>query len=344
MTASDSRAGGDPRSEADVRDEAVAWCARLCSGEASANDVAAWQAWLDADPAHQRAWKPFETLQATLRRVPAQVGAATLLTARRRRRRVLRDLYAVAGAGLTVGLAWRLAAPEGGIPALLADHRTGPGESATIDLPDGSMLRLNTRTAVDVAFDASRRLVSLREGEILVETARARAAGTETSTQTLTATREDPRPFLIDTPQGRIHALGTRLAIRSIGTRTICAVLQDAVDAYPLRQPGSVTRLSAGRQVTFTQDVMGTPQPADPVYADWVSGVLVVNGWRLEEVVQELARYRRGRLACDPAIADIRISGALPISDTDKALAVIARAFPVRIVRRTRYWVSVVPA
>ncbi|MFT3799603.1 MAG: FecR domain-containing protein [Burkholderiaceae bacterium] len=328
--------GGAGRGEADIRREAVDWCARLCSGEATADDVAAWQAWLRADPEHQRAWKPFETLQATLRRIPSQVAASTLRTARRRRRRVLRDLYGIAGVGLLAGLSWRFAAPDGGVRALLADHRTGPGESAVVELPDGSRLTLNTRTAVDVAFDAASRLVVLREGEILVETASARAGGD--------GARRDSRPFLVDTPQGRIHALGTRLTVRAIGEQTVCSVLQDAVDVRASRRPDLVTRLTAGRQVAFTRQRVGTPQPADPLYADWVGGSLVVNGWRLEDVVRELARYRRGRLACDPAVADLVISGALPTTDTDKALAVIARAFPVRIVRITGYWVRVVPA
>ena len=41
----------------------------------------------------------------------------------------------------------------------------------------------------------------------------------------------------------------------------------------------------------------------------------------LAQVAAELARYRRGWLTCDPAVAGIRVSGVLPLADTDQALA-----------------------
>jgi transmembrane sensor len=61
----------------------------------------------------------------------------------------------------------------------------------------------------------------------------------------------------------------------------------------------------------------------------------------LGEWVAELGRYRRGVLRCDPAVAGLRVSGAFPLDDTDRALQLLADTFPVRHVWRTRYWVSV---
>jgi transmembrane sensor len=56
---------------------------------------------------------------------------------------------------------------------------------------------------------------------------------------------------------------------------------------------------------------------------------------------ERLARYRRGYLACDPDVADLRVMGAFPLTDTDKSLAMLARVFPVRIHRRFSWWVTV---
>lgn len=56
-----------------------------------------------------------------------------------------------------------------------------------------------------------------------------------------------------------------------------------------------------------------------------------------------LGRYRPGLLGCDPSVAGLRLSGAYPLDDTDRALAAIARAVPVEVVSRTRYWVRLVP-
>lgn len=324
------------RSEAEVRKEAVAWYARLCSGCATAADHEEWRRWHRAHPDHQRAWQRFESMQATLQRVPGHVAASTLRAAQADRRRVLRGIAVLAGGGSLAWLSWRAAGPDGGLGAWLADYRTGTGEQRNVRLADGSQLMLNTRTSVDVSIDASRRLVTLREGEILVQTAKHRDVPG--------VARTDSRPFMVETPHGRILALGTRFTVRSDDARTVVSVLEDAVEVRASQAPGQVVRLEAGRQARFTAGHVDAPQPADPALADWEHGSLVVNDWRLEDVVGELARYRRGRLVCDPAVADIRVSGAFPITDTDKALAVIARAFPVRVSSLTRYWVSLVPA
>ncbi len=52
----------------------------------------------------------------------------------------------------------------------LADQRTATGEQRTLTLADGTLINLNTHSAMDVRFDEKRRLIVLQEGEILVET------------------------------------------------------------------------------------------------------------------------------------------------------------------------------
>ncbi|MGJ7609585.1 FecR domain-containing protein [Variovorax sp. GB4P3] len=325
-----------PPGEADVRRHAIAWYARLCSGEATQADREAWQRWYQAHPDHQRAWQRLASMQTTLRRVPGHIAAPTLRTAQPERRRVLRGLAVLASGGSLAYLSWQVADTgdgQGGWRAWLADYRTGTGEQRAVRLADGSRLMLNTRTSADVAMDASHRLVTLRDGEILVETAKPQAPAAR-----------DARPFMVATPQGRILALGTRFTVRTQGERTAVTVLEDAVEIRAAQRPGQVVTLRAGQQLSFGTDGIGEPGPADAGAADWAQGSLVVNDWRLDEVVAELSRYRRGRLVCDAAVAGIRVSGAFPLDDTDKALAVLARAFPVRVSGMTRYWVSLVPA
>jgi transmembrane sensor len=42
-------------------------------------------------------------------------------------------------------------------------------------------------------------------------------------------------------------------------------------------------------------------------------------------------------------VAALRVSGVFPLADTDRALASLQQALPVRIHYATRYWVSVQP-
>ena len=61
----------------------------------------------------------------------------------------------------------------------------------------------------------------------------------------------------------------------------------------------------------------------------------------LADLVAELARYRRGVLRCDPAVAHLRASGLYSLRDTDRALDSLARALPVRVRRLSPWWVTV---
>lgn len=326
------------QAQARIRQEAIAWYARLCSGDATDADRAAWQRWHEAHPEHQRAWRHFDALQSMLQRVPGHLAASTLQASRRSRRRVLRGIGALVGSGAVAGLSWQLAGGQGGVRSWLADYRTGTGERRTVTLADGSELTLNTRTSVDVSMDPTRRLLVLREGEILVQTAHSLAGPG--------AGAKDGRPFMVHTPQGRILALGTRFTVRSEGGEggdTVVSVLQDAVEIQPLQDASRSLRLQADQQASFSRNGMLPAQAADPALVSWLGGSLIVDGWRLDDVVRELARYRPGRLACDPAVAGLRVSGVFPLADTDKALAVITRAFPVRAAGLSRYWLTLVP-
>ncbi|KAG1389316.1 hypothetical protein G6F59_015591 [Rhizopus arrhizus] len=85
------------------------------------------------------------------------------------------------------------------VPADFARRRFDGREAVQV-LVDGSVLHLDTGTAVDIAFDAHARLLRLRHGQMLVETA---------------ADPQRPaRPFRVTTPYGTLQALGTRFSVR----------------------------------------------------------------------------------------------------------------------------------
>jgi transmembrane sensor len=61
----------------------------------------------------------------------------------------------------------------------------------------------------------------------------------------------------------------------------------------------------------------------------------------LGEVLEQVARYRYGVLRCDPALAALPVDGIFQLKDTDKILLLLQRSLPIRLVHRTRYWISV---
>ncbi|WP_078473862.1 sigma factor [Pseudomonas sp. MF4836] len=92
------------------------------------------------------------------------------------------------------------------------------------------------------------------------------------------------------------------------------------------------------------QKSVGSPLKEPRHFLVTVAKRVMIDGWRLERLVDELQRYRGGYLGCAPQVADLRVSGAFPLDDIDQALEAIAQALPVQIVRHTRYWTRLVAA
>ncbi|MET0321605.1 MAG: FecR domain-containing protein [Duganella sp.] len=322
------------RDDQALRKQAVAWCTLLCSGQATASDHAAWQQWHQGHPDHQRAWQRLASVRGLLHTIPPHIGTPVLQAQHRGRRQALRGL-ALLASGSALGYAvYRNGHDTAPWRAALAEHRTAVGQQRSVRLADGSLLILNTASAVDVRFGPDQRTVLLRTGEILVETAHRRQPGAPV----------DHRPFVVETADGAIEALGTRFTVRRHQDSTEVVVLEHAVAVRLPRQQDRPLLVRAGQRLDFNAVVASPVEAADDTAALWRDGSIVVDDWPLARLLAELDRYRPGHLGCEPAVAAMRVSGAFPVRNTDQALAVLARSLPVRVRRLTRYWVSVGPA
>lgn len=298
--------------------DAAGWYARLGAAPDCQATRAQWQGWLEQDVLHQWAWQRLAALQDELRGLSPTLTRNTLASdlAQPARRMLLKGL--VLGIGVS-GLAWTGYRQT---PLWLADIRTATGERRELVLDDGTRLTLNTASAVDIRFNAGQRLIILCAGEILVSTAR------------------DPRPLSVRSRHGEMRALGTRFSVRQEDDYTDLQVLEHAV-AVRNRPDASELRVEAGTRLRFDLGPLPAPQPLDPDATQWSHGRLVIDNWRLDHTLAELQRYRAGVIQCADDIAHLRLSGAYPLDDTDRALAAIAKVLPVRIEQRTRYWIRV---
>ncbi len=152
---------------------------------------------------------------------------------------------------------------------------------------------------------------------------------------------EDPRPFIVETAEGRIRALGTRFAVRQNEDHTRVAVVENVVEITPALTAGTPWRLQAGERASFTRTGVNARLPLGEDTIAWINGQIVAIDMPLGEFVAELARYRPGVVRCDPEVANLRISGVFPLQDTDSILAALPNVLPVHVKLRTRYWVVV---
>ena len=305
-------------------DEAVRLLVLMHSGHFNEADAQRCARWRAQSPEHQRVWDSVERLNQQFGSVPVPLAMPVLnrLRVSRNRRMLMKSVAVAITAPSAMWLGYRTVPWD----ALNAQYRTGTGERRDLTLADGSQLSLDTSSAVDVVFDATERVVLQRSGQIHIRTAHgAEAAG---------------RPFVVKTQQGSLQALGTQFVVRCLPDRTRLTVLEGAVRVQPLHS--SDTRIvSAGQQVVFSADSIGASVPAAPGAGQWAQGVLYAEQMKLADFVAELGRYRPGILRCDSAVADIPVSGAFQLNNTDRILQALAQTLPVQIRARTRYWVTV---
>ncbi|MFL9814236.1 FecR family protein [Stutzerimonas sp. VN223-3] len=309
-----------------VLNEAIAWQLRLGDGTESSLHLSELQRWLAMSPEHAKAWAQLGGIDRRLGAIDSPSARRALqLSATAKNRNTSGRTFLGLALLCTFGIG--LALQVRPLPVWLADESTSAGEQRSITLADNSHIQLNSRSALDVRFDERQRKLFLHQGEVLVET----------------APGSDPRPFIVETDQGDLRALGTRFIVRREDDATRLIVLRSAVAALPSNlQTGRTVR--AGEQVLMHRDHLGDNRNA-PIAADaWSRGMLVVDDLPLGELLAKLGEYRHGYLGLDPSLESLRISGSFPLHDTDRALAALPPSLPVKIERHTDWWVMVVPA
>lgn len=285
-----------------------------------AEQAAAWIISLTGDEAAGRA-----EARAALSAARRPAGKGSAASAARRATATI----AVLAAALLVG-AVALGLPSWQPAVLLADVRTGAGEWQTRVLADGSRITLSGGSAVDQQFTATRRVLKLLQGAVLVDVA-----------------RDPERPFLVQTEEGSIRALGTRFVVERGAGGTDLAMLESKTEARAADSLAPATVVAAGEKVRITAGGVGRSSAVDQhsVADAWRDHQLVVQNRPLAEVLDALARQRRGVIKYDRRqIAAMRVSAVLPLDDTERALQLLLDSFPTLRIRSYTPYVVVVDA
>lgn len=310
---------------ADVADQAVQWLIELQSEDPPPMVLEQWRRWRAQHPDHDRAWLRIESVNGSLRGLAAPLQSAlahaTLMPKRSARRR--QAIKALAALVFMSGGAW-LVQDQAPWRQWAAQHRTRVGQRETLLLDDGTQLVMNTGSAVDVAFSPTERRIRLLAGEVLATTGRDPQAAA--------------RAFLIETAEGEVLALGTRYAVRQLPGATLVSVYEAAVEIRPRQAAGQRLVIHAGQQARFTLKGIETPRSVEESDSAWTQGMIVARGLRLADFLAELSRYSPHPISCDPSVAELRISGAYPLSDIGRVLDTISALLSLEVQHVTRFW------
>ncbi|KNH08173.1 Iron siderophore sensor protein [Candidatus Burkholderia brachyanthoides] len=243
-------------------EQAAQWIVRLTDDDEAERSRAreGFDAWKRADPRHATAAAEIEHLIGTVQGVRTDAAGGSRLARAAldaahsgsrdgKRRRVRRIAAALAIAFVLAMAAWVMLS-EWSPAYLMADLHTSTGQWETRVLSDGTRITLNTGTAVNLHYDARRRAIELVQGEILVDVA-----------------KDAARPFLVETADGSMRALGTRFVVDREPDATVLSMIRSrvAVQTTDERAAGSqhVVQVAAGERVRITASGVGPIEAID---------------------------------------------------------------------------------
>ncbi len=312
-----------------IEEQAAEWMLRLHEGELSEAQRLAFECWKQQGPHYAAAAARMEEVIARMqalrnKKTPARaaLNAAFAHQKSHRRKNAVRAL--LLACSLAIPATALLVSPYP--QQWMADVRNGPGQWHTQRLVDGSTLTFNGISAANLHFDGQQRRVELLQGEILVEVA-----------------HDSRRPFIVQTPQGTLRALGTRFVVKLEGDTTVLTMLQSRVAAQSANA-GAVLEVDAGSQALLREQDVRLAGSIDPASINeaWRRHQLVVENRPLAEVLDEISRHRSGLLHFDrAALQNLRVSAVIPLDDSDHALQLLAQTLPIKV-RAFTPWLIVV--
>ncbi|MGE4430829.1 MAG: FecR domain-containing protein [Sphingobium sp.] len=305
-----------------IRQEAARWITERDAGLLSAQDEIHLADWLAADPLHAAAYRRLERSWAMMSDPALETVThphSTVLPFRLpvRSRQWLGGAVAACLALMVVGAA------QDWPTRLRADAMTGTGEQRRVKLADGSLVQLNTGSAIRIDYGDKQRVIRLLKGE---------AAFTVTADRT--------RPFTVEAGDGATTALGTRFIVRRDGADTDVAVTEHSVRvAWPGTgtPPGQNAVVKEGQAARYGAGGFVTPHAADlDAAAAWTRERLVFVNRSLADVVAELNRYHPGYIrVMGDDLARRRFSGVFPVNDPLGAIDTIQKTLGITSTRIT---------
>ena len=295
-----------------IREEAMAWRVRQEAGELASSDELAFAAWLDRSPEHRAVYADVDEFWAAagdlgghpLYTHTRQQAAAAVARTRLTRRALAASLVA-AVLGMGGGALYLEQAPK---PLATQAFQTAVGKRATVTLPDGSQVTLNTDTVVRTSADEDRRLVYLDKGQAFFKVA-----------------KDSRHPFVVTAAGRTVTALGTAFDVRVDNGELKVVLVEGKVRVEAAKPPPAArapapaeappppmaTDMSAGSQLVAASDTEWKLTPTNVNREmSWLKGQLIFDDEPLGHIVEEMNRYSNRKIVlADRGLAQHRLSG-----------------------------------
>jgi transmembrane sensor len=328
-----------------LKQQAIEWLILLRRHDLSEAETEAFANWLSEDVRHADAFAKAEntfndmTLAALSPRVGAPVKQSTrkpestspVKTAKPQKAnpaifpRWLAVPLAVAASWL-FAVALVLPKQSNLLDAYLSDYHTGTGEQQHIQLADGSQMLLNTNTAVSVDYRDELRYITLHHGQVQ-----------------FTVAKDVQRPFEVKSGGLTTRALGTVFEVYRQESGAIDITVQEHTVSVRLPDDSHIrpVKVLEKHRLHYQGGKIAQPMPVNPEQAGaWRQRSLFINDRPLAELIDEIDRYRTGRVfLAGGGLKNHRVSGMFSLADPDAALAKVRKIMGLKETRLGPLWV-----
>ena len=290
------------------REQALDWLLRLQQAPHDLPLREQFEQWLADDAGNPEAYRKAERLwrlsgqlaPATAEQWPATAEVVSLPVRRKPPRRWW--LGAAVAACLMLAVAPTLTL------RLQADYRTALGETRDITLADGSVVQLDSDTAIAVDYAGDHRDVRLLAGQAFFE-----------------VMPDKGKPFHVRAEGVRVTVTGTAFNVELRPGRVGVDVQHGSVRVEDSARVLAAA-LTAGQRLRYLDGQAQVSAFAPSQTAAWRQGQLIADDQPVAELVRELANYLPGKvLLRDDALGGKRVTGVYDLRKPEVALRAVVR-------------------
>lgn len=294
-----------------IQSQANDWLLRITAGDMTPEEADEFKRWCGLSKLHARTF-------AETSRVWRLIGPAAELSEPLKqqqppqlsRRRFIAAAAGVAGIAVVTHMGMR----SGISLDLDSSIKTARGELRRLDISSDIAVTLNTLTRVellDTGSSTNQHHLRLLSGEVDIQ---------------CNTSFEDVR---IHAAGGEIHGTGAHLNIKHIDDSVHVTCLQGMAQ---VSFEGRRRNIGPGEQVRYSPSSFSTPAKVDANdVGSWINRVLVFNDTPLGEVVEEINRYRPGKiLLLNSQVAARRVQARFELDRLDEVITLMTSVYGIK--------------
>ena len=301
---------GTQETARELADQAAAWATRIDDGSVDPETDERLRRWLNADPRRRGALLRAEAALSFVDRSRALAG---VIPRPAPRPFWVRHRLMVAGMTLAVVAASVMSLKVG-------SHHYGTelGEIRQVPLSDGTIVAINSQSAMVVEMRSAIREVTLDRGEAWFKVA-----------------HDTKRPFIVSAGRIRVRAVGTAFSVRRHDDGAEVQVTEGVVETWTVGEEDRRIQVAAGSRAYIEEYEQPKPiQAPEEIERSlaWREGEIALEGQTLDEAVAQFNRYNAKKLLIsDTSLAAEKLVGQFRATDPRTFAAAVATTLGAKV-------------